>query len=78
MVFTGDFQNRRKGFLEPINRIPDLLCNLVYNQLPSSSEEIAQTTYMLIDEDNANVFALFCESVEGRLNEGSLRLRIDD
>lgn len=33
---------------------------------------------MLIDENNANVLALFCESVEGRLNEGSFRLGIDD
>lgn len=80
MVFAGDLEDRGKRFLEPVDGVSYLFCNLVDHQrrtfLPFVTPLWQLATYMLIDQDDTNVLALLCEAVECLLDLRFFRLSV--
>jgi hypothetical protein len=77
MVFAGNLQNSREGILKLVHSVPYLFRNLssvslVLNMNPPAA------LYMLVDQDDGNILALFRKPVERLFHLWSFRLRIAD
>lgn len=67
MILARYFEHGRERLLEFVDLVSNLLCNLSPHISPAGGRG-SHRAYMLIYEDNTNVFSVLRELIEGLLN----------